>query len=317
MKIACITPDNKRDYLCENILEGIHELGHELIISDPGNGFVKRALYDNEFREAADQSDAMLVFFGKQRNNRPPRRYFLEQVNLPKSRIAYIDGSEWSCTGWEGPEQASASLSDNSKRRGEPWIDEEMIHQCGHYFKRETYKQDLERGIIPLPLGLSNKHLVDSQNVKDIDIFCSFGHTKTGLRKEAIEIAQHFKNTTNFNVVVRNDLSPKEYKDHLKRAKIVIDAFGGGDTCDRFWEGIGAKACVVYQRYNIEFPNPFVDWEHAVSYTSANELSENLTKLLQSNKITTIAESGYQHALTFHTVKQRADIICSKLIKSI
>jgi hypothetical protein len=75
-------------------------------------------LVDDEFRTAAHECDLMLVFFGKQRNNRMPRRYLLDQVKLPKSCIAYIDGSEWTYTGWESDDQAAASLIDSKRRRG-------------------------------------------------------------------------------------------------------------------------------------------------------------------------------------------------------
>lgn len=315
MKIACVTPDNKRDYTCEQVLEGLHELGHELIVSDPGNGFCDRAMLDGDFREAADQCDAMLVFFGKQRNNRPPRRYFLDQVSLPKSRIAYVDGSEWSCTGWESRDQASAALIDPLRRRGEPWIDEEMFQRCGWYFKRECYPQDVQRGIIPLPFALSKRHILPT-TAKDIDVFCSFGHTKTGLRKKTIEAFEQLRRETNLNIVVRSGLNQDEYTSTLARSRVVIDAWGGGDTTDRFWEGIGAQACVLYQRHNVITPNPFVDWEHAVSYETASEALSSINRLFYSpdSGHAKIAQKGLEYALRFHTARHRAEEILKHVV---
>lgn len=319
MKIACVTPDNKRDYLCETVLEGLHGLGHQLVVSDPGNGFCKHALLDGEFRVAADECDAMLVFFGKQRNNRPPRRYFLDQVKLPKSRVAYIDGSEWSCTGWESGDQASASLVDPTRRRGEPWLDEEMIRRCGWYFKRECYLQDVQRGIIPLPFAMCERHLIERLpfDEKDIDVFCSFGHEKTGLRREVNEFMTRLRDNQGPNglrIVVRAGMSQEQYKDHLRRSRVVIDAWGGGDTNDRMWEAIGAGALVLYQRHNVITPNPLEEWIHAVSYSNIAELSNEITLLFEDGHIDSIAAEGLAHALRFHTAKHRAEEILKHVV---
>jgi hypothetical protein len=318
MKIACVTPDNKRDYLCETVLEGLHALGHQLVVSDPGNGFCKQAMLDGDFKSAADSSDAMLVFFGKQRNNRPPRRYFLDQVQLPKSRIAYIDGSEWSCTGWESGDQAVASLIDPKRRRGEPWIDEDMFQRCGWYFKRECYPEDTQRGIIPLPFAMSDRHILRVDSPKDIDVFCSFGHVKTGLRKDIIGLVQHFMATMDptagLNVVLKSGMPQDEYRATLARSRIVIDAWGGGDTNDRFWEAVGAGACCLYQQYNVVMPNPFVDFQHAVSFSTISELSNRLHRLVYGSEAEDIGENGLTHALCFHTAKHRAEEILKHVV---
>jgi len=313
MKIACITPDNKRDYLCEMVLEGLSELGHQLVVSDPGNGFCKHSLIDGSFREELKSSDLLLCFFGKVRGNRPPRRYFVADSDFPRDRTVYIDGSEWSATGWESGDQTAASLTNPSRRRGEPWLDEEMLKRCGHYFKRETYAQDLARDVVPFPFAMCDRHVVMTGE-KDIDVLCSLGHTKTGMRKEAIEVVQNFRDTTDashkLNIVVRSDLSSSEYKDHLRRARIVVDAWGGGDTCDRFWEAVGARACVLYQRYNVEFPHPFLDFEHAVSWSTPDELSKSIHHLVFNDaNPELIGERGLEHAMCYHTAKNRAQQI--------
>ncbi len=309
MKIACVTPDRKQDYLVETVLEGLHELGHELVVSDPGNGFCKKEMIDGDFQAAAAGCDLMLVFFGKQRGNRPPRRYFLDQVDVPKERVAYVDGSEWSATGWEAAGQAEGSLADWKQRRGSPWVDAEMLQRCGHYFKRETYPEDTFLNVVPLPFALRKRHILNP-TMKDIDVFCSFGHTKTGLRSEAIEVAESFKRDGNLNVVVRSGMPPDEYRSTLERSRVVIDAWGGGDTTDRFWEGVGAKACVVYQRHNVITPDPFVDWEHAVSWSTKDELTQAIHGLMYGSALPeTIGEKGFTHAEGYHTAKHRAQRI--------
>lgn len=307
MKIACITPDGKHDYLVEMVLEGLQENNVDLIISDPGNGVSDIRLSDQEFVEKANKCDAIIAFFGKVRNNSPPRHHLLDSINLPKHKKIYVDGSEWTCTGWEGPTQAKDSLVDPSKRRGEPWINELMFQKCGHYFKRETYEQDVSRGIIPLPFALCKRHILPTKEIKkDIDIFCSFGHTKTGLRKQVIEAVQLLDNKK-YNIVIKTGLSKNEYNDHLCRSKILIDAFGGGDTCDRFWEGIGAQSCVVYQKYNIIIPHPFTDNENAISFDSSSSLVTKLNMLMKDSQLTdNIGRAGFYHAIKYHTAAHRA-----------
>jgi hypothetical protein len=319
MRIACITPDNKRDYLVETILEGLVDLHVDLVVSDPGNGVTNYRMSDDAFVQEANACDAVLAFFGKVRGNSPPRHHLLDLVKLPRERKAYIDGSEWSYTGWEHKSQAEASRSISPLfRKGEPWLNESMLEKCGHYFKRECYPIDVECGITPLPFALCKRHVLDDGAPRDIDVFCSFGHTKTGLRQEAIEVIEHFQKTLDpslgIRVVTKSGMSQKEYINTLWRSRIVIDAWGGGDTTDRFWEGVGAKACILYQRHQVVTPNPFVDFEHAVSWETPSELSNSLHRLVYSaDEAETIGSQGFEHALRFHTARHRAEEILRAL----
>jgi len=310
MKIAFITPQGKADYLVETVLEGFHQLGHELIVSDPGNGFCDFPMSANDFVTHANQSDLVIACFGKVRNNAPPRHYLLSQIHQPRERKVYVDGSEWSATGWDTPSQVALSLTDPTHRRGHPWLNENMRKECGFYFKRECYPDDIDRyGVIPLPFALCQRHILEPAE-KDIDVFCSFGHTKTGMRREIIEVVEHFARTmdpsADINVVIKSGMSSQEYQDTLRRSRIVIDAWGGGDLCDRFWEGIGSKATVLYQRYNVEFPDPFVDWDQAVSWSTVPELSNALHRLVYSRtEALDIGIKGFEHAKRYHTAASR------------
>lgn len=315
MRIACITPDNKRDYLTETILEGLVELGVELVVSDPGNGVTKVKMNDEEFVQQANECDALLVFFGKVRGNSPPRHYLVEKITLSHKKKVYVDGSEWRADGWDTPRQVVDSLDNPRLRRGDPWLNEEMYEACGHYFKRECWPEDMRlRDVKPLPFAMCKRHVLDAGGPRDIDVFCSFGHTKTGLRREAIEVVEHFKKTLDpslgIRVVVKSGMSQKEYINTLWRSRIVIDAWGGGDTTDRFWEGVGARACVLYQRHNVVTSQPFVDWQHAVSYGTSTELSNFLHRLVYTtDEPEKIGSQGFEHALRFHTARHRAEEI--------
>ena len=318
MKIACITPQGKHDYLASTVLEGFAELGHELIVSDPGNGFCDAPMRAGDFVSQADRSDFVIAFFGKVRNNAPPRHELLSRIKLPRSRKVFLDGSEWRADGWDTPEQVAASLVDPSRRRGEPWLNEPMLADCGHYFKRECYPEDVARGVIPLPFALCKRHILEPA-AKDIDVFCSFGHTKTGMRKEAIEVVEHFRDTMDkslgLKIVVENGMSPERYQNTLRRSRIVVEAWGGGDLCDRFWEGVGSRATVLHQRYNIEFPNPFVDWVHAVSWSSVSGLSNALHRLVYSgSEAMAIGIRGLEHAMEYHTAQHRAKQIIDAVV---
>lgn len=318
MIVGCITPDGKQDYLVELVIEGLRNRGDQILATDLSNGVTPReVLNDEEFIKASSKFDALLVFFGKVRGNRAPKYHLLDSLkDYPKERIAYIDGSEWSCTGWDGPTQARDSLLDPSKRRGEPWIDEKMFQRVGHYFKRECYQEDVDRGIIPLPFGLFDRHILPTKD-KDIDLFCSFGHTKTGLRKQLIDACQKLqKERPDKKIVVGAGYDRKTFSDMVNRSLVVVDAWGGGDCCDRFWEALGSQACCLYQRYNIVMPRPLCDWIEVVSFADAKEFEKSANLLLDHPDLSLeIGRRGHSFAKNFHSSQARADEIMQRIVK--
>ena len=312
MKLIAVTPEKKYDYTTSQIVEGLISLGHHITATSSGNG-IDYSCQDDDFIKESKSADAALFFFGKVRDNNPPRHYLVDKIKTPFEKRAYIDGSEWTFTGHQTQNQINMSMIDEACRRGEPWINNDMKEKCKFYFKRETYKIDQEKGIIPLPFGMSKNHILKEKN-KDIDVFCVFGHVKTGLRQKVVDYCNSLSKNSNFNVVVSSDIPKNEYQDLLSRSRIVIDCWGGGDTCDRFYEAIGAKSCCLYQKYNVIVPNQFVDWQHAVSFKDMNEFDFSMQKLLSSKKITQeIGKQGFHHALQWHTVEQRAHTILEKL----
>jgi hypothetical protein len=308
MKIIAITPDKKRDYTTELIVEGFNKLGVEIVASDIGNG-IDKSFSDQEIVSIND-ADFVIAFFGKVRNNNPPKHYLIDLLK-DKFKIVYVDGSEWTYTGYQNKNQMLDSLANPILRRGEPWINEEMFSKCDAYFKRECYEQDFQRGIIPLPFGLMERHLLHN-DIKDIDVMCVFGQHMTGLRKQVTEYC--LKINSKYKVVVANDLNPEIYKNVLSRSRIVIDAWGGGDNCDRFWEAIGSGSCCLYQKYNTIVENQFIDFQHAVSYNTIDSFIEKINLLLESKSLTSlIGQSGKDHGLTHHTSVERAKKIIEKV----
>jgi len=306
MKIIAITPDRKRDYTTELTLEGLRDLGCNVIVSDAGNG-IEEAASEESILETHD-ADAVIAFFGKVRGNRPPKYHLLDDLKK-RYKTAYIDGSEWTCTGYPSEGQMSDSLSKPERRRGHPWINQHMKDITDFYYKRECYPQDLEEGIIPLPFCLSSRHISETVN-KDIDVMCVFGHSLTGMRREVVQECMNLRSKTSYNIVIADNLDSLTYRSVLSRSKIVIDAWGGGDTCDRFFEAIGSGACCLYQRYNVVVENPFSDFENAVSYWDTSTLIDRLSMLLSSPEISRlIGENGKHHAMKYHTAAIRAQKI--------
>ena len=107
MKIVAITPNKKHDYLTSSIIEGLIKNNIEVIASDKGNG-IKIFFSDKQLIEHSKDADYILAFFGKIVNNKPPKYYLLEKINRPEI-TAYIDGSEWTYTGYAEENQVSES----------------------------------------------------------------------------------------------------------------------------------------------------------------------------------------------------------------
>jgi hypothetical protein len=311
MKIIAITPDRKRDYTAEIVIDGFKKLGVEIIASDIGNGIL------DSFSESqilsVDDADFVVSFFGKIRDNNSPKYHLLDSLKN-KFSIAYVDGSEWTYTGYQNKNQIINSLKNPRMRKGEPWINEKMRLLAKSYFKRECYQDDLESGIIPLPFALSDRHLIKNDD-KDIDVMCVFGQNMTGLRKEVIEHCLMLKKVTNYNIVVSDNLDQNSYKNVISRSRIVIDAWGGGDNCDRFYEAIGARACCLYQKYNVIVENPFIDFKHAVSFEDMSSFADKLELLLKSEDMTfELGKSGFLHALEHHSSVNRAKTIIDSMV---
>jgi hypothetical protein len=314
MKIIAITPDRKTDYLAETVIDGLQQLNVEIIASGLGNG-INKIYSDDEIIKHSKDADYIFVIWGKVRNNFPPKYYLLNKINRPKVTI-YIDGSEWTCTGYPNPGQLHQAqiLKNETFRKGEPWINEEIFKYCKHYFKRECYKEDLGRGIKPLLFGALKRFFrEDLQDKKTIDLFCAFGQEKDGLRKDAIAISKKLKNE-GYNVVIANNLPYEEYNKILHSSRITIDAWGGGDCCQRLWENMAAKTCCAIQEYNIVFPDDFTDMKNAIKYKTAKELETKIRIALNNSDLcNSITINGYNHLLKYHTSKKRVEGILNEI----
>jgi hypothetical protein len=314
MNILCITPNLKQDYIAELVIEGLKKTDYNVFFTDYGNG-VEKVIHDNEIKNI--NFDYIFSLFSKIRDNKPPKNYLLDKFkNISK---VYIDGSEWSFNAYPEKDQIQNSLKNPSFRKGKNWIDKDMYKKCNFYFKRECYLEDIKMGIIPFPFGLLDKHIKEVKYENKIyDIFCCFGHELTGLRKEVTEYCKWLKNNTNYKIIIENKIPKEQYEYFLKNSKICIDAWGGGDCCDRFWEGIGNKCTLLYQKYNIEIPDKYSSWKNAVEFSTLEEFKQNINILLNNDSLCeNIARNGFEHAIKYHTSKKRIEYIFNKISNNI
>ena len=303
MKIIAITPNQKHDFLAESVIEGLNKLNIQIIATDSGNG-IKQIYSDDEILEHAQDANYILAIWGKFTKERPAKYYLLDKIKKPEKTI-FIDGAEWTYSGHRDYiEQAEESLVNPSRRRGYPWIWEWMHDRVKWHFKRECYPTDVEKyNCIPLPFAGIDSYQYPIKN-KSIDLFCAFGHHSTGLRVEAEEIIQKYQNRGNFIV---GKIPKDKYLNIMSSALSIVDAWGGGDCNARFFEGLANRACMIYQKWNIIMPYPFIDGKNIIEYSTKNELEEKIDYYFPKNinKIRDMSIKSYEHYFKYHTAERR------------
>ena len=324
MKIVAITPDKKLDCVCCPIIEGMNDSGIEVIATDLGNSVIK-SYSDEQVLEHAKNADYIFAFFGKVRGNNSPKYHLLQTINRPESSV-YIDGSEWTATGypdgksiieapWGRVNSQVYEAKINSKRcKGEPWINKSMKDFCKWYFKRECYPEDKENGIIPLNIGCQNKFFGNYNLNKDIDIFCSFGQLNNGFRYEIQNFCYDLK-SRGYNVVIKNGLDYQDYLQHINRSFISISSWGAGNSCMRMWENMANSSCTFAQRTEILFPNKPQDAVDYVEYSNMKEFEEKIYHYLNNkNKCVEIGRNGLNFVKKYHNGKARFNYIIENVM---
>jgi hypothetical protein len=314
MKIVAITPDRKLDYLVSTVIHGLQELKIEIIASDIGNG-IQKAYTDDEVVWHAKNADFIFVFFGKVKGNKPPKRYLLNRMGDIKNKLVYLEDSEWTCTAYPLPGQVEASLSDPLKRRGKPWLDEDMMQKCNWYFKHSCYPEDAARGVIPFQIGVE-RNMIAPPTEKNIDLLCSFGQTANGLRAGVLDICRKIGKLTSYNVVTESGLSREKYLDILSRSRIAVDAWGGSENNPRTTEGMANGCCMFYQRYTTLMMHQFTDFVDTVSYSTLEEFEERMMMMLADrDKSIKIGETAREQALHLHVPSARVQYLFERLCK--
>jgi len=310
VKIIAIFPNGLKDTIARLISDGFDNTKNvDLIRYD----YLNKKYTEEEIINHSKNANYIFVFWCKYQHQFAGQNYphdLLDKINKPEITV-YVDGSEYNCTGHPSPNQGKLSKTDPSKCKGEPWIDEKMYERCKWYFKRETYEEDLERKkIIPLLVGAESSFFKENGNwwkEKEYDIFCSFGHTTTGLREETQEICLKLKDE-GFNNIIGSGFPYKQYMDYIIQSHIGVSAWGAGNSCRRMWEIMSNKTCCFVQKKQILFPNIFEDGVSYVEYSTPEEFESKARHYLKNkDKCIEIGKNGYEHIKKYHTGTKRLE----------
>lgn len=296
MKIVCITPNLKHDYLASSIIEGLRLLNHELYCTDIGNG-ITESYSDQEIVHHAKDADYIFVLWGKVNTNNPPKYYLLDLINR-KDRTVYIDGSEFTYTGHRG---------------SDPWLNPIMLLKCKWYFKRECTSLDKEQGIIPLPFVAVSDYFKTNKfnDDKKIDILCAWGGNLTnGLRRDCVRVSSEFKKQ-GYNVVTDYQ---SDYFKCVSDSWIVLDSYGGGQCNARLWQIAANYSLPCIQKWTIECPSSFVNGVDILEYDNVIQLYDILAKYLSDKQsIKDMTLKCFEKVSTYHTPIVRVNYIFNKI----
>ena len=313
MKVLAILPNGEKDTMANLIIDGLSNTKSiELFKFD----YSKNNYTLDEVIELSRVIDDIFVFWCKRQLTYVDQTYtykVLDSINRPEI-VIYIDGSEYNITGHRKEHQTDENLKkDPMMNKAEPWIDEGFYKRSGWYFKRETYKEDLEREKIhPLLVGAHSNYLQnesEDSSQKQYDMFCSFGHTGTGLRAETQNICIKLKNE-GYKNIIGSRFPYDQYLNYIIQSHIGVSAWGAGNSCRRMWEIMSNKTCCFVQKKQIVFPNIFEDGVSYVEYSTPKEF-EDKARYYLSNKqeCIDIGLRGYEHIKKYHTGQKRVEYI--------
>jgi len=275
------------DYLTATLIEGLTELGHEVVCARNSNN--GKALRESDIPRVAEAAD--LIIIG---SNSGVDYHLLEGVNNP--RIVAVDGSDHAA--FEVP----------------------AITRIKAVFKRELCEADknpADNCVYPLPFAAEQRYFTKSTTK---DLLVSFVanmdtnplrhsvHTRL-LNRTDSAIFSGSTNERTYSVTAprSNAIETPTYRQLLARSRISVSVPGAGYDCARYWEIPAAKAMLFTYTPDIVIPNPFTDGINCVTFSSMSEFEEKLDHYLSHPaRITEIAEAGYDHLLAHHTTARRA-----------
>lgn len=297
MKLICITPFNKHDYLTDCVIQGLRELNVELVHTDAGNGF--EGCYDDAYiLEQSIDADGILAFWSK-RQNPAPRFKFMDHIQgIPK---AYIDGSEYNQAG--------------HPRKPSTWLAHDMLAgRADYYFKRECMPADVTQGVLPLPFAARERdfRIPIGESPRKLDIFAAFGQTKMDPIREQLQ--SMMIEWTNGPKIEIGKFDNEQYQKFTASAKICVNAHGGGQDCMRFWEIMAAGAACFTQKFDIVMPHPYTDGWNMIEFSTVEEFKDKAKQFLECPEmLERIALAGYKHTKKYHTCKARAQYILENM----
>jgi hypothetical protein len=276
------------DYLTATLVEGLQELGHEIVSSEDSN-YAKKSS-DRQIRKHAENADLLVVG-----SNKKVRSWLVEDIPHPVK--VFVDGSDWQ----------------------DFIVCPDMLFKV--VFKRELnarWTNPLAEPIFPLPFAAERRYFQAGNLPRDISVSFAARMNNNPMRHS---IYQRLINRRDDAVFAGgtgessySSRKPKglpfetpKYRQLLHRSRIAVNVAGAGYDCGRFWEIAAAGAMILTQELDICIPSPFVDGEHCVVFRSLDEFEQKLEWLL-SNPLEAerIASRGHDHLLAKHTTRERA-----------
>ena len=275
------------DYLTATLIEGLSELGQEVVCSEASN--YGRALPDAELVQHAEQADLIVVG-----SNAAVRHHLLQGVVNP--RKVFVDGSDFA--GFEVP----AAIRFKA------------------VFKRELCRQT--RGaqageVHALPFAAEKRYFTAPQS-KDILVSFIANMNTNPLRNSVHVRLQNLQNPAiisgSTNERAYNPGSARQapvdtpvYRQLLSRSLISVNVPGAGYDCARYWEIPAARAMLLSYEPDIVIPDGFTDGLDCATFSSLDEFDSKLKfYTADPQRVVKIAENGYQRLMKHHTTAQRA-----------
>ncbi len=275
------------DYLTATLIEGLTELGHEVVCSHDSN--YGRMASPSKIPVIAEAAD--LIVIG---SNRGVDHHLLEDVR--NTRIVAVDGSD----------HAAFEVSEITRLKA--------------VFKRELCgaAQIPEADFIyPLPFAAEKRYFTQSPGK---DLLVSFvANMDTNPIRKSIHVRLLNRNhpaifTGSTDERAYSSALPEphaietpRYRQLLARSWISVNAPGAGYDCARYWEILAAGAMLLTYAPDTVIPNGFTDGVNCVTFSSIPEFEEKLDHYLaHPDRVREIAEAGHNHLLAYHTTAHRA-----------
>lgn len=276
------------DYLTASLMEGLQELGHEIISSEESN-YTKKTP-DRQLRKSAEKADWIIVG-----GNQRVRTWLVEDIENPNK--VCIDGD-----------------------------DQQEFNVYPHILFKIVFKRELNRmwqnsagePVYPLPFAAEKRYFCNGPDQRTIKVAFAANMNANTMRYSVYQRLINkndpriFCGATGERAYLKKKCSgmpietPK-YREILSQAQIGVNVAGAGYDCARFWEILAAGAMLMTQELDIAIPHSFTEGLNCVVFRSLDEFDAKFEWLLYDPAaVSRIAEAGYQHLLRYHTTTARA-----------
>jgi hypothetical protein len=283
------------DYLTATLMEGLQELGHEIISSENSN--YTQSTPDRRLRKLSESADLIIVG-----SNKKVRTELIEDSDNPNK--IFIDGT------------------DGQEFCVYPHILFKMV------FKRELNKcwnSSTGEPIFPLPFAAEKRYFCNTPNKRTTKVLFA-ANMKVNPMRYSIHQRLINRNDPDIfcgstgevayrkNKCLGTPIETPKYRKLLSQTQIGINVAGAGYDCARYWEILASGALLMTQELDITIPNPFTDGINCVTFKSLDEFDEKFEYILADlSNVKHLAEAGYKHLLKHHTTAERAQYFLNKI----